>query len=169
VGATPPDDYELRSRDSVRELDPASDLSAMAVAFNLIRAANRLQRELERGVHRPAGISWAGFRVLFAVHVHGRLRPQDISDLTSVSAAGVSSVLNTLERDGLLVRRRGDAEDRRVVLVALTPAGERVVRTQWGRQNALESAWIGRLDADERAALAELLRALLARDLPAGP
>jgi hypothetical protein len=39
----------------------------MAMAFNLMRAANRLTRDLEVSVNRPNGLSFAGYRLLFTI------------------------------------------------------------------------------------------------------
>lgn len=73
-----------------------------------------------------------------------------------VRPASVTGLADRLERGGY-VRRRGDASDRRVVRVSLTPAGGRVLeriraesRTYLGR--ALESMGEARVEA-----LAELL------------
>ena len=100
-------EYEARSLAQARELDPDADLDAMAMTFKLILASNHLLRRLESGVHRPAGISSGGFQLLWTIRAYGRLRPHHLSKLAAVSPATVTSVLNTLERDGLVVRHRG--------------------------------------------------------------
>jgi DNA-binding MarR family transcriptional regulator len=155
-------DYEARSRAQALELDPDADLEAMAVAFKVILASNHLLRELESGVHRPAGISWGAFQLLWTIRAYGRLRPNLLSKLAAVSPATVSSVLNTLERDGLVVRHRGCETDGRAVIVELTPAGDALLAEVWREQHQREIAWAAALTDDEQRSLAALLRKLFA-------
>jgi DNA-binding MarR family transcriptional regulator len=147
-------------RAQLREISPEFDLEATAVVFNLIRAANRIVQDLEAVAHRPAGLSWAGFRILFTVHTMGPTEPQQLARFSGVTRASISSVLNTLERDGLIARTRGSA-DKRVVTVSLTERGDVVVREAMRRQNARERAWVTCLDHEERKTLANLLLRLV--------
>jgi DNA-binding MarR family transcriptional regulator len=81
-----------------------------------------------------------------------------------LTSSGTVRLVDRLERDGL-VRRRG-GEDGRVTTIELTAAGRRaaaaVART---RGEVLEAALSG-LDHDERAALDELLGAVLVGLIP---
>lgn len=153
-------EIEALARDRIREIDPGADLNAMAVVFNLIRASERIVQDLET-VHRPLGWSWAGFRVLFWVWLLGPLEPRAIASFASASRASVSSVLNTLERDGFVVRRR-QSDDRRLVTVELTPAGHGLIAEAFKAHNEREREWASVLSASERATLVELLRRLVA-------
>jgi DNA-binding MarR family transcriptional regulator len=154
-------EYEQHARDAVTGVDPSLDLDAMLVTFNLIRAANRVQQDLETSVHRPAGLTWAAYRVLFAILAVGPTAPAQLARLSSVSAASISSVLNTLERNGLVARRRSDS-DARSIVVELTDLGRETVRELTERNNAREVEWAKALTARERATLGTLLRKLLA-------
>jgi DNA-binding MarR family transcriptional regulator len=155
-------DYEARSRAQAQELDPEADLGAMTVAFEVILASNHLLRELESRVHRPAGISWGAFQLMWTIRAYGRLRPNRLSKLAAVSPATVSSVLNTLERDGLVVRHRGCETDGRAVIVELTPAGDALLAEVWREQHQREIAWAAALTEEEQQSLAALLRKLFA-------
>jgi DNA-binding MarR family transcriptional regulator len=155
-------EYEARSRAQARELDPDADLAAMAVAFKLILASNHLLRDLESGVHRPAGISWGAFQLLWTIRAYGTLRPNHLSKLAAVSPATVTSVLNTLERDGLVVRHRGRETDGRAVIVELTPAGDELLAEVWREQHRREIDWAAALTEDEQRSLSALLRKLCA-------
>src|SRR5947209_6074314 len=128
---------------------PDFDAEAAGVVFNLIRAANRIVQDLEAVAHRPAGLSWAGFRILFTIHTMGPTEPQQLARFSGVTRASISSVLNTLERDGLVERRRGSA-DKRLVTVTLTERGKTVIDEAMRRQNARERAWVAGLDHEER-------------------
>lgn len=153
-------DFERHALAAALEMDPATDVDAMGVGFNIIRAANRLQQDLEVSVYRPAGVTGASFRVLFALRSMGPMAPRDLAHLSSVSSASISSVLNTLERSGFVERVR-DQQDGRMVIVHLTATGRAVLARVFGDHNRKESAWTTTLTAAETAILAELLRKLL--------
>ena len=117
----------------------------MTVVFNVIRLANRIVWDLESTVHRPRGWSWAGFRLLFTLWIAGPLEPRTLARLSAVTRASISSVLNTLERDGLVDRRRestGPADrDRRC-----SPTdGRTPVAEAFREHNAREQAWLAGL------------------------
>ena len=115
-------EFEAAAVETVAEAVPGADLDALRASFDLIRAATRLTQRLEAEVLRDAGWSMAGFRAMFCVWIGGELEPRDIARLSGLSRAAVSSVLNTLERDGLVERFR-ESDDRRLVTVRLTPDG----------------------------------------------
>jgi len=103
-------EYEALARSAATELYPDVDSSAMALCFNLIRAANRMTKDLEVSAHRPMGLSFAGYRLLFTIKSVRQVNPNELARLSSVSTASMSSLLNTLEKYGLLTRTR-DPED----------------------------------------------------------
>ena len=150
------------------EAETAVDPAVFAATFDLIRLANRLMYDFETNVHRPLGMSWAGFRVLFCTWIEREVEPRELARLCAVSRGTVSSVLNTLERDGL-VRRRRQSRDRRVVTVAITQKGRRRVKAAFERQHAREHQWLGDLDPQTIAELVLLLRHLLELPRPDVP
>ena len=97
---------------------------------------------------------------MFSVWVSGPLEPRRIARLAGISRAAVSSVLNTLERDGLVERAR-DQTDRRLVTVRLTREGRRRLQTAYRRQNSREQELLSPLDPAELATFTALLRRLL--------
>lgn len=143
----------------IRELVPETDVSAAMLLFALFRAADRITYDLE-AVHRAIGWSWAGFRVLFWVWLMGPLEPREIARLTSASRASVSSALNTLERDGFVVRRRTSG-DRRLVTVELTARARERIATAFGAHNVRAGDWAAVFDEQERVGLFELLSRLV--------
>lgn len=150
------------ARDRTEELAPGTDHGAMDVILSMLRLSNRVVADLETNVHRPMGWSWAGFRILFTLWVAGPLEPRALAHLSAVTRASVSSVLNTLERDGLVERRR-ESTDRRMVTVVLTPLGRRRTADAFRRQNEREQQWVRALEEPERAELVRLLGRLLAQ------
>ena len=155
--------YERAAAEHVGRL-PGVSLDSFAATFNLVRAANRVVGDLEATVHRPAGWSWAGFRVMFALWVEGPLEPRQIARLAAMSRAAVSSVCNTLERDGLVERSR-DRADRRLVTVRLTAAGRERLERAYVEQNAEEQRLLAAVPPEGLEAFTEVLRRIV--DTPA--
>ena len=152
------------AEDAETVVDPA----VFAATFDLFRVANRLMYDFETTVHRPLGMSWAGFRVLFCTWIEGEVEPRELARFCAVSRGTVSSVLNTLERDGLVSRRR-QSSDRRVVTVAITEQGRSRVKAAFERQHAREHQWLGSLDRQSITDLVALLRHLLELPRPGAP
>lgn len=147
----------------VAELPGPVDMEAMAVIANVWRAAQEVRTQLERRVLRPEGVSWGGFSLLFNLWISGPAHPMETRALAATMGCArpsVSSLCDTLERDGL-VTRQGDTTDRRLVRVALTAAGRRLIEELFPRFNAGEAELVSGLDEEDRRMLATLLRRLL--------
>lgn len=149
----------------VHELVDDADPGAFAASFNLFRLSSKLLQDLETTVHRPRGLSLAGFRVLFTVWIHDQLEPRELARLSGVSRAAVSGVLKTLERDGLIERTREQA-DRRLVTVRLTDQGERLLRETYSEQNRRERDHYRSLEPEQLAMFGAIMQKLLATPLP---
>ncbi len=145
---------------SGREL-PGLDPLAMRLVLTLTRAASMIVYDLESGVHRPRGLSWPGFRVLFAIWHTGPVEARKVAELTGMSRAAVSALVNTLDRDGLVERRRAP-HDGRAVLLDLTDAGHDAITDAFAAQNEREQEWASSLTPDESRTLAALLNKLAA-------
>ena len=157
--------FENRALDRLAEEAKYVDPMVFLATFDLIRVANRLMYDFEAHVHRPLGMSWAGFRVLFCTWVEGEVEPRELARLCAVSRGTVSSVLNTLERDGLLKRRRISA-DRRVVTVSITEKGRRRVKTAFELQHEREHQWLRNFDQQTIDEFVAFLRHLLELPTP---
>lgn len=71
---------------------------------------------------------------LFAIHDSGTCRMSELAEVTQQSAGTLTGIVDRLIEDGLVGRVR-DADDRRVVQVVLTPAGEeRLARVEDARR-----------------------------------
>lgn len=145
---------------------PWADIEAMELTFSLIRAADRIQQDFEVNVQRPAGMTWAAFRTMFALATLGSLRPLELARLNSVSQPSISSGLKTLTAKGY-VSSEPSPEDARSITVSLTEAGRQRFEELFRANNARESQWAEMLDAAERRVLMSLL--MKVRDFPAPP
>lgn len=154
------ENFEHLAVKRMTDLTPDLDARALSLVFNVVRLANRIVADIESQVHSEAGWSWAGFRIMFVTFVFGELEPREISRLSDVSRASVSSVLNTLERDGLVVRLR-ESHDRRLVTVRLTERGERDLLSTFVAHNQREKDWSAALSPDEADQLTSLVRTML--------
>jgi hypothetical protein len=121
-----------------REL-PGVDPLAMRLVLTLHRAANMLVYDLESTVHRPRGWSWPGFRVLFAIWLSSPVEAKKVAELSGMSRAAVSALVNTLERDA--------------------------ITTAFQAHNEREREWAGSLSSDEQRTLISLLEKLTTRSL----
>lgn len=162
VDSRSPDDFELAARAGLSaDLDDV-DLDAFSVTFNLFRAYAQLQRRLEVEVYRPAGLSAAGFRILFTLRVLGELEPRQLASRSGVSTAATSGVVTTLERAALVSRAPHPTDGRRQ-LVRLTVDGADLVVDVYRRQNELERTLVEGLPTDDRETASRVLRHLTRR------
>ncbi len=136
------------------------DFRAMAAISNLFRASTAVRRHMERRVLAPDRLSWTSFVALWVLWVWGEMESRDLASAVGVSKPTSTGVVTTLERRGL-VRRRRNAEDGRMVRVSLTEEGLRKIEELFPRFNAEEAALTAHLAPEEREALAGLLRSLL--------
>lgn len=138
------------------------NVGVFALALNLVRAANLLITELEQEIYRHRGVSYAGFRILFALWVVGPTEPKRIATVASVTRSSASSVLNTLERDGFVERRRESA-DRRLVTAELTERGRNLVLETLEEHEIVQDRWASVLSEEECSVMNELLHKLMSR------
>jgi len=140
--------------------DPEGSASALELGLTIVRAGNRLQNDLDTYVNRPAGATWATFRVLFTIQAMGSVTPKRLARLSNTSAASVTSVLKTLDKHGLIVREP-DPKDGRSVSLALSPAGEAAASELFRRNHARMEAWAADFSEEERALLVRMLGRIL--------
>lgn len=101
-----------------------------------------------------------GFWVLSTL-LHPR-RMSELADLSDLSSAHLTGIVDRLEARGFVKRERSD-EDRRVVMVSLTDEGLKAVRCVHATFRSRFEEWSGRLEPDELKQLTELLRRLTDR------
>lgn len=142
--------------DEAAERMPDIDRDAMQLVLLLHRVTNAVVYDLESTVHRPAGWSWSAFRAVFTLWISGPLEPSRLAERSGMSRQAVSSLIKTLEGDGLIVRSTA-ARDARSIVLSLTPAGEARIADVFRDHNRRESDWAAVLDPHERGLLIGLL------------
>ena len=112
-----------------------ADPDAVAVVFALDRNALDVVTAMETAALRPLGLTHAGFVLLMTLWVSGPQETRQLARVLRVSRPSIVSAVDTLERNGHVTRASSE-EDRRLVLVSLTPEGRRLVeraQTAWHR------------------------------------
>jgi DNA-binding MarR family transcriptional regulator len=103
------------------------------------------------------------FDVLAALRMSGapfELSPTALFRILCLSSGAMTNRLDRLESRGL-VQRRPDPEDRRAIVVGLTPAGREIVDRTVVDMLAGGAKLLAGLSAEEQTTLANLLRKLL--------
>jgi DNA-binding MarR family transcriptional regulator len=133
--------------------DPA-ELDTLALTATLERVVSLLRRLTP--VHDVSLTTAATLRTL---QRSGPCRLSELAAREGITQPAMTQLVSRLERDGY-AERRGWADDARVVMVHLTPAGAELLR-RWrdGRARRLAEL-VDRLPAEDRTAIAVALPAL---------
>jgi DNA-binding MarR family transcriptional regulator len=106
-----------------------------------------------------ADVTLPQFRTLMVLATHGPQRAVDVSTELGVNPSTGTRMCDRLVRKGL-IRRTRSTGDRRVVRLALTPAGRKLVAEVTGRRREELSGLVAAIPSGQHAALVTALRAL---------
>ena len=135
--------------------DTKKDLVEQVI--HLARAHQAANDAFDEIAYQKLGINRTDGRCLDIVENHGPMTAGRLAELSGLTTAAVTAVLDRLERAGY-ARRVRDDKDRRQVIVELTPLmGERGSRI-WGPLGQEAFAEIGRMSADELKLVMEFFR-----------
>lgn len=155
--------FGLQARDRLAEEYPGIDTKSNTLLLFLNRTSAGFTEELELKVHKPLGLTWSGYRLLFVLWIAGDLEPARVAELTFTSRASVSSLSTTFINKGF-VGRRPSKTDGRSVLLSLTEEGERLVREAFEAQDRVQHELMSVLTDAEQ----EILQVLLSKMMIAG-
>ncbi|HEY3716228.1 MAG TPA: MarR family transcriptional regulator [Jatrophihabitantaceae bacterium] len=127
-----------------RRADPAEALYGLL--STVVRAA-------------PRDMSLTSMATLSTLEFTGPRRVTDLAVIQGVTQPSMTALITALERSGL-VERHGDASDKRVTLVAMTPVGLEYLRTRREAGRQVMAQLISKLPPDEAATLAAAVPAL---------
>ncbi len=137
------------SRDLKRKL--ADELISLARAHE---AANDAFDEV---ACQKLGINRTDLRCLNIVDNQGSMTAGRLAELSGLTTAAITSVLDRLERAGY-ARRVRDQEDRRQVMVELTPLLEERAGPIWGPLGDEAKAQLARMTVEELQSLTDFFR-----------
>ena len=149
---------ERRAREVLA--DRGLDLVAMAVVSNIFRLSTAIRRHMEGTVLAADDLSWTAFVALWCLWIWGEMESRDLAAAVGISKPTSTGVVTTLERRGLVERRKGP-HDGRMVRVSLTAEGRELIEDLFPRFNQEESKIAAHVAHADRDSLAAMLRSLL--------
>ncbi|GAA2295328.1 hypothetical protein GCM10010402_62300 [Actinomadura luteofluorescens] len=126
----------------------------------LFGVASRLSGPIVWRIIERHGISPAGFFLLRLLVVEDGLRPGEVAKRLMVTPATVTSVVDTLERNGH-VRRERSYRDRRGVMLLITDSGRRFLAEKSGPIGRDLTRLYDVVDEDDEAAVRRFLLKLI--------
>ena len=161
----PSDLAHLRPVDSVAQLlsewareRPDIDTAPVGLVARVIRIAALVTRSAERWL-APLGLTWESFSLIVTLRRVGqpfRLRPLELLQDSLLSSGAMTNRIDRVEAMGLVVRLR-DPNDRRGVIVQLTPEGRKLADKAFEVHVTELKTLLKGLPATDRKALAKLL------------
>ena len=109
---------------SITKLANNSEVELLAI--QLVRIGDNLQKQAERNVFRPHGISLSQYNVLETLQAHnGKTELENIAKHMVATPANLSNILKRLE-DDQHIKRKISTDDRREILVEITSDGKKL-------------------------------------------
>jgi DNA-binding MarR family transcriptional regulator len=140
---------------------PELDHSPIGIIGRVSRLARELEQQLET-VYREYGLEPGWHDVLATLRRTGppyQVRPTDFASALMLTSSGTTKRLDRLQRAGLITRGP-DPEDRRGIVITLTPAGRRLIDAVTEAHLENERRLLSSLSEAEQRRLADLLRKL---------
>jgi DNA-binding MarR family transcriptional regulator len=153
---------------------PTSDRQAALLQMvRLVRLQQIASDKMDDAFCRLAGINLTDGRCLDLLDVHDGLTAGELAEAASLSPGAVTTVLDRLERMGLVTRTRDEA-DRRRVLVELTSKARELAYSAYGPISGYARGFIEQLTDEEVETISRFLEVAVevnerrARELAAG-
>ena len=140
-----------------KELRTCSSFLLKRLAFTL--------KDRTVAAFEPTGLSPYHYAVLALLEEDPRETQATIADALGYDRSHLVGLLDELEEQGLIERRR-DPDDRRRHLVSLAPEGQRALKRLRSISKQVEDEFFAPLDAEQRATLQSLLLELARRHDP---
>lgn len=139
----------------VRHFSDAFEPLNAQVLFTLRALAQRINDNATEAL-APLGLTARKYNYLSAIYVEGKVTPNEIGTLIHTANPTVTSMLNALERDGLIVRE-AHPEDGRSSVVTLTPRGKALYERAFQLHHDPLEETMATLTVDERKKLIDIL------------
>lgn len=134
------------------------DLSGIHLWLVLWKASRAVEANAQRSIARY-GMVQSDFGVLEALLHRGPLSAKQLGAKVLLTSGSITAAVDRLAARGL-VRREGDAADRRASIVHLTAAGSRLIARAFAQHRVEMEAALAEFSREERKALLPLLRQL---------
>jgi MarR family 2-MHQ and catechol resistance regulon transcriptional repressor len=131
---------------------------ALRLWLALARSYHTMSR-IVGGLLTDHGVTIPQFSVLEALYHLGPLSLGELADKLLVTGGNITYVMDRLEAEGFVERRR-NPDDRRVVTAELTPAGTELVASTFPHYAEFVLARVEHLEPGERCELRRLLKKL---------
>jgi MarR family transcriptional regulator, 2-MHQ and catechol-resistance regulon repressor len=139
----------------IRKREPFATAEQEAV-LNLFRTSDRMQHRFAK-LFREYGLTPSQYNILRILRGEGKAMPcLEIAQRTITVVPGITGLIDRLEQSGLVTRQRSE-EDRRVVNVSITTAGEEVLARLDEPLLELHRKMLAHFSAQELAELTRLL------------
>ncbi len=141
---------------------PDLDPWPLAIIGRVSRLSSHLQRRAEAWL-APLGLTWETFSLIASLRRAGapyEQKPSDLLRLSLLTSGAMTNRIDRVEEQGL-VQRLADPNDRRGVIVKLTPAGRALADKAIARHFKAAAALLGGMTRAEREQLGALLTGLL--------
>lgn len=124
---------------------------------DILRTAAWIQHELSLGLE-PYGITWVQWNVLQVLYRHAPhvMRSSDIGKHLQDRTSDITRLLDRIERNGWIVRKRA-AHDKRIVNIALSEEGLRLLERAKAPVEKLLDVVSGTLNTAEQMLLSDYL------------
>lgn len=153
-------DFVNRANEKLNKELVGHDLRPNSLAILLNRASGAVTSLAETEIHRPRGLGWNSFKVMFILWVMGRVEQHEVSDLAEIGRATTSAIVKSLVKSDYVIQSES-SEDRRAKTLELTNKGREIVRESYLQQNELLVHWSASLTDIEHEILRMLLLKLL--------
>ena len=132
------------------------DFEAMRAISNIYLAANAVRNRVESAILKDVDLTWTAFVVLWVTWIWEEMEASALAAEVRLSKGTLSGVLTTLDARGLILRSTRP-EDKRKVVVSLSPAGKRMMKRIFPKFNSEETLMLGALTSKEVTGLASSL------------
>ena len=128
---------------------PGTDPSPAETWLRIVQVHDRITHRVDSALHRQHGLSLTGFEALrrVAESPGERATMGEVAEALGLSRPGVTSTVNRLVADGLVVRERAGG-DKRLLHARLTPAGRQRVDAAAGTHDDLVAHLLALLGDD---------------------
>jgi DNA-binding MarR family transcriptional regulator len=140
---------------------PGASPEATECAMNLVLTADLLEKQIAR-LLQPFGLSPASGLVLsILADTETPVSPNQIADRLIISRASVTSLIDSLEKHGYVIRQP-HGSDRRMLLIELTDSGRQIAGQFRPIVHQHQHQWLNVLSVQEQEQLIQTLHRLQA-------